>query len=105
MNKLILLLSIVLISLPSINSKLVRGELTLSELRSSNWRYATKFGMDIGKGTYKIRMKIHQKESAESPVNSSQKYKLDVQVHLDEQWEEVRSRDSCEAKSRLAKKI
>ncbi|CAE8660626.1 unnamed protein product, partial [Polarella glacialis] len=81
-------------------AKLVGGPVRLSGPRQEyHWRYLSKFGYDIGTGSYSVRLQLHQPKTiaAEAPVQ--------IEIYLDEVWPAVEAEKDVCARKALAKQV
>ncbi|CAE8610567.1 unnamed protein product [Polarella glacialis] len=79
-------------------AKLVGGPVRLSGPRQEyHWRYLSKFGYDMGTGSYSVRLQLHQPKTiaAEAPVQ--------IEIYLDEVWPAVEAEKDVCARKALAK--
>ena len=84
--------------LVSVASKSVTTTLTLSP--ELNWKYVSKFAVDIGKGSWEMKAKLAKPLDA----NSSDRLKLVTSVYLDDFWEDALYADSCISKTAASKR-
>jgi hypothetical protein len=63
------------------------------------WRYLTKFAMDIGKGEWKIRARITKAVEA----LADEEVRLKATIYMDDNWPDVLNQDTCSSKVSEAK--
>jgi hypothetical protein len=78
-------------------AKNVSSTITLGP--ENQWKYITKFALDIGKGKWEMKAKL-----LKSVDESSDTLNLDVLVYLDDNWEDTIYMDKCEDKNSLARR-
>lgn len=69
-------------------AKFQAGPLRISGSRQEHsWKYLTKFGYDLGTGSFEVRVKLHQ------PKTISEDATLQLAIFLDEDWQAVEALD------------
>lgn len=88
----------VLICVVATTAKQVTTSIALSP--EANWKYVSKFAMDIGKGDWTIRVRYNK------PLNETdEEVKLKASIYLDDNWNDVLSQDVCKSKLAEAKRV
>jgi hypothetical protein len=66
----------------------------------ADWRFLTKFAMDIGKGEWAIKVRFNK------PLNETDdELRLKASIYLDDNWADVLSQESCQSKVAEAKRV
>lgn len=75
-------------------AKAVSGPVRLSGPRQENhWKYLSKFGYEIGRGSYKVRFRLSQPKSIPDAAG------LNLEVYVDDKWPTAESTpDVCDRK-------
>lgn len=89
---------LLLLSLCSLSaSKTISSTITIGP--DTQWKYLSKFALDVGKGNWEIKAKLLK------PIDESQNYiRLDLLVYLDSNWEDTLYAESCGEKMKLARR-
>jgi len=85
------------------STKFVSDSETLTRFDKNPWKYLTKFAIAPRKGDFEARFKfdkpLSKKKMSQSAVNMS------IFIYLDEEWDKVRTLDTCEEKEKYARMI
>jgi hypothetical protein len=82
------------------SAKFIKGTVHLTS--DNPWQYLTKFGMDIGSGNYTLKARLQKGPRDSSP---GKMYDLQLNIYLDETWEEGLYKNDCSQKQESAKRI
>lgn len=76
--------------------KLQAGSIRIGGPKKDNtWKYLSKFGYAIGRGTYSVRIQLAQ------PNKIKQDAKIELEVFLDEDWPDIENVEYCKRKERM----
>lgn len=88
----------IVLCIAAVIAKQVTTTVTLTP--ENNWKYVSKFAMDIGKGDWSIRVRYNRalnETDEESRVKAS--------IYLDDNWSDVLSQEVCKSKLAEAKRV
>jgi hypothetical protein len=75
-------------------AKYVKSTVELS--KEKPWAYLTKFGMDIGTGSWRLKAKLSKGNKVYSPVKD---YPIELQVYRDDYWADLAYTADCSEKT------
>jgi len=76
------ILAFAFIQFEVLDSKRIEGSLLVPEFNQVNWKYITKFGIGIGHGSYRIRMRFGEKlDELHRPPEITT---VNFEVHIDD---------------------
>ena len=73
-----------------VNSKYIKKTIYIPNFLETNFKYITKFSIDIGIGKYEVQGKIHLSRPKEKP-EAIESATLHLHVIVDEDWERTLS--------------
>jgi hypothetical protein len=66
----------------------------------TDWRYLTKFAMDIGKGDWSMKVRFNK------PIDETdEELRLKATIYLDDNWQDVLNQETCDSKVSEAKRV
>ena len=77
--------------------KVVSNTVTFND--DIDWRYISKFAVDIGKGEWTLKARL-----LNSDQDSQDVVKIYTGIYLDDTWEEIMATDDCKTKRKIAKR-
>jgi hypothetical protein len=85
---------LVLVLIAVVHAKYVKSTIELS--KDKPWAYITKFGMDIGTGSWRLKAKMSKGNKVYSPVKE---YHAELQVYRDDYWADLDYTADCSRKT------
>lgn len=82
----------------SVFAKQVSQIVTLAP--DADWKFLTKFAMDIGKGDWGMKVRFNKSVNA-----TDDEVKLKASIYIDDNWEDVLSQETCQSKISEAKRV
>mmetsp|Transcript_9900 Transcript_9900/g.22170 ORF Transcript_9900/g.22170 Transcript_9900/m.22170 type:complete len:452 (+) Transcript_9900:48-1403(+) len=86
-----------------VDAKVQAGNIRIGGPHSKNrWKYMSKFGFNIGKGSYGVRVALHtprpKKKSKDPPTEvKGENTSIELEVYLDEDWDHAEQKEPCNA--------
>lgn len=88
------------------NQKFVHRKFSSRKIQQNGFEYFTKFGINIGTGSYKAKFKLNRRinQTILAELEAGKKLTLDFMIILDSDYEEITNDMTCKEKYDRVKK-